>query len=455
MFGTDGVRGIANSEELPPELALQLGRAAAIVLSRQRDGAGAASPVVVVGRDTRRSGEMLESALVAGLLSAGLDVVRVGVATTPAVAYLVPKLGAVAGAVISASHNPAEHNGIKFFGRDGFKLTDAVEDEIEQGVRRMQQPGEAAPAWPTGLGLGRADDRPAALQAYVDHVVATVPPLRQRRRVVVDCAHGAAFALAPAVYRELGLDVIVIGASPDGDNINAGVGSTHPEQLQQAVVAHGADLGIAHDGDADRVVLVDERGQLVDGDGILYVCGRYLHEQGRLPGDTLVATVMSNLGLELGLRDLGVTLKRTAVGDRYVLEQMLAGGYALGGEQSGHVIFREHSTTGDGILTAVQVLGVLDESGLSLAEAAGRLQRYPQRLINVPVRDREAYRQSEAVAEAVAAAERDLGDRGRVLVRPSGTEPLVRVMVEAMSADECDRVAERLATVIEKALGPA
>lgn len=466
MFGTDGVRGIANTADLSAELALQLGRAAAFVLGRhaidhraaQVASHAARRPTVIVGRDTRRSGEMLESALAAGLMSAGLDVVRVGVATTPAVAHLVPELGAVAGAVISASHNPAEHNGIKFFGHDGYKLTDALEDEIERHVRGQLPP--SAPALsemdlPTGAGIGRVYDRAEHLAAYVEHVIATVPALRHRRRVVVDCAHGAAAALAPAVYRELGLEVVVIGADPNGDNINAGCGSTHPEALQAAVLEHGADLGIAHDGDADRVILVDGYGQLVDGDAIMYVCGRYLHEQGRLPGDTVVGTVMSNLGLELGLRELGVTLKRTAVGDRYVLEEMLAGGYALGGEQSGHVIFREHSTTGDGILTAVQVLHVLDSSGRSLAELARQMQRYPQRLINVPVADRSAYKSSEEAARAVAAAEASLGDRGRVLVRPSGTEPLVRVMVEATTTDECDTVAERLAAAIRDALGSA
>lgn len=463
MFGTDGVRGIANTADLSAELALQLGRAAAFVLGRHASANGlpaaaARRPAVVVGRDTRRSGDMLESALAAGLMSAGCDVIRVGVATTPAVAYLVPKLGAVAGAVISASHNPAEHNGIKFFGHDGFKLTDALEDEIERHVRAetgLSAQSTSRSGLPTGAGLGRASDRAADLALYVDYIAATVAPLRSRRRVVVDCAHGAAAALAPDVYRQLGLDVIVIGADPDGDNINAGCGSTNPETLQAAVREHGADLGIAHDGDADRVILVDGDGQIVDGDAILYVCGRFLHERGRLPGQTVVATVMSNLGLELGLRELGVTLRRTAVGDRYVLEEMLAGGYALGGEQSGHVIFREHSTTGDGILTAVQVLHVLDETNQPLAALAGQMQRYPQRLINVPVPDRSAFNDSEKAAQAVAAAEAALGDRGRVLVRPSGTEPLVRVMVEATTATECDQVAESLAAAIREALGPA
>lgn len=453
MFGTDGVRGIANTEELSAELALQLGRAAAHVLG-QPALPGGARPAVVVGRDTRRSGQMLEAALVAGLTSAGADVLQIGVATTPAVALLVQQLGAVAGAVISASHNPAEHNGIKFFGRDGFKLRDAIEDEIESYVRALAADG-GKQAWPVGAGIGQVRDESAALRRYVEHVLASAPPLRRRLRLVVDCANGAAAALAPAVYEELGADVIAIAASPDGDNINDGCGSTHPAQLQAAVRAHRADVGIAHDGDADRVILVDGRGELVDGDAILYLCGRYLHERGQLPGNTVVATVMSNLGLELGLQQLGVTLKRTAVGDRYVLEEMLAGGYALGGEQSGHIIFREHSTTGDGILTAVQVLKVLDECGQSLAELADQMKRYPQRLINVPVRDRRAYGESDAARQAVAAAEAELAGRGRVLVRPSGTEPLVRVMVEATEQAVCDNVAERLAAAIRDALGSA
>ncbi len=450
LFGTDGVRGIANSVELSPELAFALGLAATRLAAAGRlvgAGGGAARthrPLAVVGRDTRRSGIMLGDALAAGIQSAGGDVYRLGVATTPAVAYLTRELGADFGVVISASHNPAEYNGIKFFSRDGYKLPDAVEDELERLVRGE---GDAFNR-PTGAGVGEQKPLGASLERYVDYVAATVPNRLDGVRVVVDCGHGAAYQLSPAVLRRLGAEVIVIGAEPDGVNINAGCGSTHPEALQAAVRRHGAHAGIAHDGDADRCIAVDEQGELVDGDQIMAVCALDLHQRGALKTDTVVATVMSNMGFEVLLRQHHLRLVRAKVGDRYVLEEMLRTGAGIGGEQSGHVIFLEHSTTGDGILTAAQLLSCVARSGRPLSELAGQMQHFPQILENVRIRSKDGWEQNPRIEAAIAAAAAALGDGGRVLVRPSGTEPLIRVMLEGPELHGLKQLAGAIREVI-------
>jgi phosphoglucosamine mutase len=446
LFGTDGVRGVANAD-LTAELALDLSVAAAHVLGEAGELAGH-QPVAVVGRDPRASGEFLESAVVAGLASAGINVVRLGVLPTPAVAHLTGATEADLGVMISASHNPMPDNGIKFFARGGAKLDDALEDAIED---RM---GEGW-ARPTGAGVGRVSDHPELVDRYIDHLAGTAGPAADLSgiTVVVDCANGAAYHTAAATYSRLGASVITIHAEPDGININDGCGSTHIEDLQQAVVAHGADLGIALDGDADRCLAVDAAGDPVDGDQIMAVLALGLHERGELPGDTLVATVMSNLGLTLAMNRHGIRVEQTRVGDRYVLESMRNGGYRLGGEQSGHVVLADHATTGDGVLTGLHLMHRMALTGRSLADLAGVMERLPQVLVNVDNVDKSRTETAPDLQAAVAAASSELGDSGRVLLRPSGTESLVRVMVEAPSVEQARTVAERLAAVVRTALG--
>ncbi|GAA3155003.1 phosphoglucosamine mutase [Blastococcus jejuensis] len=442
LFGTDGVRGRANSD-LTPELALSVARAAASVLA---DRDGTERPVAVVGRDPRASGEMLEAAVVAGLTSAGAEVLRAGVLPTPALAYLTGTTGADLGVMISASHNPMPDNGIKLFSRGGHKLPDALEAAIERTV----ESGDTAAHRPTGAAIGRVRDLPGATEDYVAHLLSTLEQPLAGLSVVVDCAHGAAAASAPEVYRRAGATVHAIGCTPDGWNINDGVGSTHLGPLIEAVRAQGADLGLAHDGDADRCLAVSAEGEVIDGDAILAICALALHERGALKDDTVVATVMSNLGFHHTMRDAGIAVQTTAVGDRYVLEALRAGGLSLGGEQSGHLVFLEHATTGDGLLTGLTLMSRMSATGSSLAQLAAVVRRLPQILINVPVRDRIAVSESEEVADAVNAVEAELGDAGRVLLRPSGTEQLVRVMVEAPTQEQADRVAHRLAEVVAK-----
>jgi phosphoglucosamine mutase len=439
LFGTDGIRGQANSE-LTPELALSVAVAAAHVLVERHAGDGE-RPVAVVGRDPRASGEMLEAAVVAGLTSAGADVLRVGVLPTPAIAYLTGESGADLGVMLSASHNPMPDNGIKLFARGGLKLPDAVENEVEARL------GEA---WrrPVGRGVGRVGDLTDAVERYADHLLAALPHKLDGLRVVVDCANGAASGVAPMVLAAAGAEVTAIAAEPDGLNINDGVGSTHLSGLVAAVAAHGADVGIAHDGDADRCLAVAADGMVVDGDAILAICGLALREAGRLRDDTLVATVMSNLGFHHAMRDAGIRVVTTPVGDRYVLEELRANGYSLGGEQSGHLVFTDVATTGDGLLTALQLLGRVAATGQPVADLAAVVRRLPQVLLNVRVSDRDAAARSPAVAAAVASAERELGDNGRVLLRPSGTEPIVRVMVEAPTELQAAQIARRLADVV-------
>ncbi len=438
-FGTDGVRGLANGD-LTPELALAVVAAAARVLIGHDPSH---RPVAVVGRDPRASGEMLEAAVVAGLTSAGADVLRVGVLPTPAVAFLTADLDADLGVVLSASHNPMPDNGIKLFDRGGRKLPDDVESEIEAAI----EAGPATPR-PTGARIGRVRERPDAAARYIEHLLAAAQVRLDGLHVVVDCAHGAASVVAPEVYRRAGATVTAIAAEPDGLNINDGVGSTHIDHLVKAVVAEGADLGIAHDGDADRCFAVDATGDVVDGDQILAMCALAMQSAGELRDDTVVATVMSNLGFHHAMRDAGIAVRTTAVGDRYVLDALVEGGLSLGGEQSGHVVFTDAATTGDGLLTALRVMGRMSETGRSLAQLACVVQRLPQVLVNVPVRDRAAVAASAQVTGAVDASAAELGDDGRILLRPSGTEQLVRVMVEAATMAHASEIAERVAAVV-------
>jgi phosphoglucosamine mutase len=438
LFGTDGVRGVAN-DDLTPELVFRLGRAAAHVLSVY----GAR---FLLGRDTRLSGPMLEAALVAAICSTGGTAIRAGIIPTPAAAHLARATEAI-GVAISASHNPVEDNGVKFFGADGFKLADAAEEAIELALGRSDL------RRPTGEGVGRVEEMLDAAERYVAYVADLALLSAAGLRVVVDCAYGAATGVAPALWERLGATVIAINADPDGRRINVNCGSTSPEVVQSAVLAHGADIGFAHDGDADRVIAVDETGQVVDGDAIMGICATHLHHAGRLPGEVVVATVMSNLGLELALRAHGIRLERTRVGDRYVLGRMREIGAQLGGEQSGHVIFLDHATTGDGLVTAVQLVNVMLGTGRRLSELAAPIGRYPQVLKNVRITQRDGVLDHPTVRAAVAAAELRLADQGRVLVRPSGTEPLVRVMVEAEDAALAEALAAELIEVIARALG--
>lgn len=441
-FGTDGVRGVAN-RELTPELAFRLGRCGAYVLTQTKE-----RPCVVVGRDTRLSGQLLESALISGMLSIGVDVIRVGVVSTPGVAYLTRHYEADAGVMISASHNPFQDNGIKFFGADGFKLLDETEAEIEKW---LDEPEDRLPR-PEGKGIGRITDDPDAAQHYLEYLKSTIDTDLCGMHIVVDCANGAASDLAPQLLRELGADVTVLAADPDGININVESGSTHPEKLQQEVVNREAHLGLAFDGDADRLIAVDENGDLVDGDHILAICGKYLKEKGKLKGNTVVATVMSNIGFFKALEEMGIAAEKTKVGDRYVMEAMRAGGYVLGGEQSGHIIFLEHNTTGDGLLTALQLLQVVKDKGRTLRELASVVTKYPQILVNVPVKNKEGWDQNEAIRSKISEVEQALGKEGRVLVRPSGTEPLIRVMAEGPDVQTLEKYVESIAKVVREQL---
>ncbi len=510
LFGTDGVRGVAG-DNLTAGLAMTLASAAASVLAGTGEFAYAREahrrPVAVVGRDPRASGEFLEAAVVAGLAASGVDVIRLGVIPTPGVAYLTSELGADLGVMLSASHNPAPDNGIKFFARGGVKLPDEVEEEIEARLghgapessraddvhpayRDSLQPGppqsasaevgpsQSAPArsgparsgparsgpahaGPAGVpeaGFGRVGDAPAEGERYLQHLLATIPgPLGLAReplaglRVVVDCANGAASAYAPELLRRAGADVIAIGADPDGLNINLGCGSTSLSALSGAVVEHGADVGIAHDGDADRCLAVDASGQVIDGDQILAVLALALKESGRLASNTVVATVMSNLGFRHAMREAGIEIVETPVGDRYLIAAMLDGKLVLGGEQSGHIIMLDHATTGDGLLTGLQLLAEVVRQGRPLADLARVMTRYPQVLISVPGVDKARVAGSAAVTDAVTATAAELGDTGRVIVRPSGTEPAVRVMVEAADSGQAERLAGELAAVIRDA----
>jgi phosphoglucosamine mutase len=443
LFGTDGIRGLANGSVLTAETALAAAVAAAHILVESSTNT---RPVAIVGQDSRASGEFLEAAVVAGLASAGVDVYRVGVLPTPAIAHLVAARGADLGVMISASHNPMPDNGIKLFARGGGKLDDAIEAAIE---KRMGEPWER----PTGRNVGRVFDDSDASAQYIDHLLASVSSPLAGLKIVVDCANGASSHVAPVVYEKAGATVVAIHHAPDGWNINENCGSTHLEDLQAAVVREGADFGIAHDGDSDRCLAVDASGAIIDGDQIMTILANGFHSQGRLKDATIVATVMSNLGFFRAMKASGITVLTTAVGDRYVLEKMLEGDFSLGGEQSGHLIIREHANTGDGILTALTLAQEVVRTGKSLSELASAMQRFPQVLINVSGVAKDQLPQSTAVASAVAAAEQRLGDEGRVLLRASGTESLIRVMVEASSDNLAQEIATSLAAVVKAELG--
>lgn len=442
-FGTDGVRGVAN-QELTPELAYKIGRCGGYVLAGQVE-----KPTVLIGRDTRISGSMLEAALVAGLLSIGANVVRLGVVSTPAVAYLTRTLKADAGVMISASHNPVEDNGIKFFGGDGYKLSDETELEIE---RLMDAAVDELPR-PVGGNLGTAVDDADAKYQYLDFLKSTVKSSFKGFKIALDCANGSAYELAPKVFEALGAEIITVGAEPNGRNINDHCGSTHPETLQKVVREHGASIGLAFDGDADRLIAIDEKGEEVDGDFILSICGDAMNKAGLLKNSTIVTTVMSNIGFFKGIEAVGLKAAKTAVGDRYVMEEMRKGGYNLGGEQSGHVIFLDYNTTGDGILTALQLMDTLVQSSKKLSDLKQIMRKYPQKLVNVRVADKSKWKENAAIDQAIRKVEEELGDNGRVLVRPSGTESLIRVMAEGPDKAQVEAYVHDIAGVIQQELG--
>lgn len=444
-FGTDGVRGEANIE-LTPELAFKLGRFGGYVLSQHETE----RPRVFVARDTRISGEMLESALIAGLLSVGIEVYKLGVLATPGVSYLVRTEKASAGVMISASHNPAQDNGIKFFGGDGFKLDDNREVEIEV----LLDDSEDKLPRPSAQGLGNLVDYPEGLRKYEKFLVDSGNDL-EGMKIVLDTANGAASVSARDVFLDLNADITVIGENPDGLNINDGVGSTHPEQLQEAVKKVGAEIGLAFDGDSDRLIAVDENGQIVDGDRIMFIIGKYLSEQGKLAQNTIVTTVMSNLGFHKALDAQGINKVVTAVGDRYVVEEMRKNGYNLGGEQSGHVIIMDYNTTGDGQLTAIQLTKVLKETGKTLSELASEVTIYPQKLVNIRVENsmKDKAMEVPVIAQVIQKMEAEMAGNGRILVRPSGTEPLLRVMAEAPTTEEVDYYVDTIAKVVQDEIG--
>ena len=443
-FGTDGVRGVAN-KELTCDLAYKLGRAGGYVLTNNEY-----KVKVVVGKDTRQSGDMLEAALIAGLMSVGCDVITVGVIPTPGVAYLTRKYGAECGVVISASHNPMEDNGIKFFNKDGFKLDDEIELKIEEYIDNMEKIAYN----PIGNEVGVRIHKHTAAQDYVDYLKSIVDTDLTGLKVVLDCANGAAYKVAPEVFRELGAEVIAMNVTPDGENINHKCGSTHPEGLQKAVVEHNADLGLAYDGDADRLIAVDETGTIVDGDHIMILGAVYLKKQNKLANDTLVVTTMSNIGLHVAAKEYGIDLSITDVGDRYVIEEMKKSGHNLGGEQSGHMIFLDYNTTGDGTLSSLIVSKIVKEDGKTLSEQSALMTTYPQVLINVEVRNevKNKFMENDEIRAEIERLEKLMNGTGRVLIRPSGTQPLVRVMLEGKDEGQIRELAQGLADLIKEKL---
>lgn len=442
LFGTDGVRGVAN-QELIPELAFRMGWAATTFFGETYHS----QPVIIIGRDTRISGHMLEAALAAGICSAGGKALLAGVVPTPAVAYLTRKLGAQAGAVISASHNPFPDNGIKFFAGTGYKLPDEVEDKLEELIREAEASDMNRPV---GEKVGTIVQAHDLINDYIDHLIQTVGGDFSGLKIVVDCANGAAYEAAPAILKRLGADLVVLNDRPTGININKDCGSTHLEQLRKAVVEHKADLGIAHDGDADRCLAVDECGEVVDGDQIMVICAGELLKRNELAHNMLVTTVMSNIGLHKAIKSAGGNIDITPVGDRYVLESMLEHGYVLGGEQSGHIIFSKHSTTGDGLITALQLIAAVKNNGRKLSELGGLMKKYPQLLVNVRVKTKDGWQENATIKAAIKTGEDELGDSGRILVRPSGTEPLIRVMAEGPELKDLERIVHQIADVVKK-----
>ncbi|MGL9999249.1 phosphoglucosamine mutase [Enterococcus sp. DIV1444a] len=445
-FGTDGVRGIAN-KELTPELAFKLGRYGGYVLSQHEDSSR--KPRVLVGRDTRISGEMLEQALIAGLLSVGIEVFQLGVISTPGVAYLTRLQKASAGVMISASHNPAEDNGIKFFGADGFKLVDDQEAEIEA----LLDAEEDNLPRPSAEGLGSLDEFPEGLLKYSQFLVQSIPGDLADMTVCLDAANGATATAVNRVFADLETDFYTMGTSPNGLNINDGVGSTHPEALAEMVVEKGADAGLAFDGDGDRIIAVDELGRIIDGDKIMYICAKYLAEKKRLKKDTIVTTVMSNLGFHKAVEEIGLKDVVTQVGDRYVVEEMRKNDYNFGGEQSGHMIFLDYNTTGDGMLSGIQLLNVMKQTGKKLSELADEVTIYPQKLANIRVTDKNGAMEVPAIKAVVEQAEAEMNGEGRILVRPSGTEPLLRVMAEAPTQEKVDYYVDKIAAVVRAEIG--
>lgn len=445
LFGTDGVRGIAN-KELTPELAYKLGRIGAYVLLKEK-----VEGKVVIGKDTRVSGDLLESAMTAGFLSMGLDVISLGIIPTPAVAYLTRHLDANCGVVISASHNPAEYNGIKFFNDKGYKLPDEIEEEIESYILDNKDVEHR----PESEALGTVTILDNTVKLYTDYLKDTIKNDFKGLKIAIDTANGAAYKAAPEVLRELGAEVFIIANKPDGININSGCGSTDPGALQELVKEVKADIGLAFDGDADRLIVVDEQGQIVDGDHILYICGSNLNKNEKLKENTIVATVMSNIGLDIAMKEEGCKVSKTQVGDRYVLEEMIDKGYNLGGEQSGHIIFLDHNTTGDGLLTALQIIDILKEEGRKLSELAANMISYPQVLLNAKVKssNKRAYLHDEVIKKEIKEIEEYMEGQGRVLIRPSGTEPLVRVMLEGKDQRKLEKLAKELVQLIESRLG--
>lgn len=441
-FGTDGVRGVANAE-LTPELAFKLGRIGGYVLTKHVE-----NPRIVIGRDTRISGEMLESSLVAGLLSIGADVMRLGVISTPGVAFLTKALSASAGIMISASHNPVPDNGIKFFGPDGYKLLDEQELEIEN----LLEMEDELPR-PTGGALGQVNDYFEGGQKYIQFLKQTIQSDLSGIHIAIDCAHGAASSLAPHLFADLEADISTMGTSPNGVNINENCGSTHPEALSAFVLEKEAQVGLAFDGDADRLIAIDENGQIVDGDKILFICAKYMNDQGRLNHNTVISTVMSNLGFYKALEEEGIETKQTAVGDRYVMEEMRKGGFNLGGEQSGHIIFLDYITTGDGLLSALQLVHIMKVTNKPLSELAAEMETFPQKLVNLRVEDKNAVSENEVVRSVIDKVEEEMNGEGRVLVRPSGTEPLVRIMVEAKTEEQCNEYIDEIVAVVKEELG--
>jgi len=443
-FGTDGVRGIAN-EELTPELAFRIGRIGSYVLTKDSQD----KPRVLVGRDTRISGYMLESALIAGILSTGVEVMTLGVISTPGVSYLTRVMNADAGVMISASHNPVEDNGIKFFGADGYKLTDEQEEEIEI---LLNQDEDTLPR-PTGANVGSVMEYFEGGHKYIQYLKQSVDEDFTGLHVAIDCAHGATSTLATHVFADLDADLSTMGASPNGLNINDKVGSTHPEKLAELVVEKEANIGLAFDGDGDRLIAIDELGNIVDGDQIMFIIGRYLHTEGRLNSGTIVSTIMSNLGFYKALEEYGMTSIKTDVGDRYVVEEMRKGDFNFGGEQSGHIVFLDYNTTGDGLLTGLQLVNIMKATGRTLSDLASEMSIYPQQLVNVRVTDKHAVTVNTKVANVIAEVEKEMDGDGRVLVRPSGTESLVRVMVEATTKEDCKRYVDRIVEVVQEEMG--
>lgn len=443
-FGTDGVRGVAN-KELTPELAFKLGRVGSYILAQGSQE----KAKIIVGRDTRISGHMLESALIAGVLSTGVEVMTLGVISTPGVAYLTRVMNADGGVMISASHNPVADNGIKFFGADGYKLTEEQEVEFE---KLLNEEVDTLPR-PIGADVGAIAEYFEGGHKYIQYLKQTVDEDFTDIHVAIDCAHGASSSLATHVFADLEADLSTMGASPNGLNINEGVGSTHPEELAKFVLEKNADIGLAFDGDGDRVIAVDETGAIIDGDKIMFIIGRYFKSIGRLKSDTIVSTIMSNLGFHKAVREYDMTSVQTAVGDKYVVEEMREHNYNVGGEQSGHIVLLDYNTTGDGLLTGLQLVNIMKVTGKKLSELAADMKVYPQELVNVRVTDKHAVTDNEKVAKVIAEVEEEMAGNGRVLVRPSGTEPLVRVMVEAPTHEECTQYVEKIVAVVEAEMG--